>query len=476
MAAQFSKRAQAVLAAAERAARESGALRPTAWHLLQAVLEEEGGGAYALLRRCEVDLAGLQSACEREAARAVEEGAEFDEWAAVLNEAVAEAKSLGSESAGTTHLLLGILKHGKSRAAACLRRFGLELEQLRRLAARYSAVVRKERACEPPRPALQAATCDFEVLFSHLPTPRSRPDVESEILAALCRTVDRSVVLYGVRGAGKHSAVRSIARQVGRENMPFFGSPLRCLHLALTKLVGWRWQRAQQRIGEFIQDLSRPGPYLLVVDDLDLYPGSTYEGEALFFLRLLARSAAFPVVFLCLPSTYACFFDKDPLLSSLAAPIEVLPPCGREALEILRHVRDRLEKLHGIAIPDETLEQAFVTANQLYGEEAFTAACRALDKAAGCFRSTAALRAQQECAYLEEQLAEIVRKKQQAVQRQDYAEAARLRDEENRLREEKLSRALSEHGEAGYILEPDSVIEAMQRNARVPSSFQACDR
>jgi len=454
----FSRRAQAVLSAAQAEAKAGGFPAPTAFHILSAIVKESGSSAVALLRRMGMDLEKLTAECTALILDLEESPAARQEWSDVLDSALAEAKRLGHESAGTSHLILGILKHGKNEAAACLRRFGAELLPLRQLVmATGGEKQRAQSMISCHRPSLLAVAEDWENPAAASEALVSRPQLERAVFECLARAESPRVILYGRRGAGRHCLLRCVSRRAARDSCTLFDSPLRALRLDLLRLLGWRWQRANQKVADLLRDLRTPGPFLLVLDNLDVFADSSYEEEARFWFRLVVGSTAFPLAVIAEAKTYELFIRRDEFLKSRLRPIEVPSPCGDEALRILHVVKEKLEAFHGVRIEEEAVDQAFVLAAEADTETAFQAAWNVLDRASAAARLRGIDEGPLGISQLEERLEELARLKQEAVRAQDYKKAAKIRDEENRLREEKLRIALREDADFDRSVDAASV-------------------
>lgn len=458
----FSKRAQSVLASAQAEAKEEGLSVPRARHIMTAVLRENGGSGVALLKRTNLDLEKIRSASDRSSSPAEESAGDARQWSEILEAALSEARRFGHETAGTAHLLLGILRHGRNEVAAILRRSGLDLLQMRQLVASYNGETNgTPGACSCHRPALFAAASEWESASQAAHKLVARPELEEAILATLTRASAPHIVLFGPNGAGKRSLLRSLTRRLGHMSSPASESPIRALRLELFRLVGWQWQRAQRRLAELLKDIATPGPFLLAIDDVDAFADQAHWDAAAFCLRLVLANSAFPVAVVCESFTYERFLRQDEYLSARVTSLEVPPPCGEEALRILSAVRERLEAHHGIRIADEAVDQAFVSAAEACGTGAFQVACRVLDKATAQLRVEEAKGSDAASTHADDRLAEVRRHKEEAVRNQDYASAARLRDEEQRLRDDKLRLALSDEAGRERVVDAATVVRAL---------------
>ncbi|NMD36112.1 MAG: ATP-dependent Clp protease ATP-binding subunit [Planctomycetes bacterium] len=460
MRSRFSRQAQTILSSAQADAQSRGLNAPAAMDLLSAVMREEGGNAAVLLRRAGIDVQALKALLADPPAAPA--GAEQDarQWADVLDAALEEERRLGHELAGTSHLLLGILRHGRSDAAAALRSAGGDLVQFRQI---VLSCVGEARAGYRSnlvhlRPNLLAVASEWRDAAEDEQVIIERPDLAAKIMTALRRADSPHVAIIGARGVGKHALLVGIVRELAREGG--IAPCLHPLHLEIFKLVGWRWQRAQQKIAEFLNEVRTPGPFVLLIDDMDMFARSPAWDEAALLLRFVLARSAFPVVLVCDATTYESHIQGDPYVMPRLTPVRVPAPQGEEALRILRANRSRLDAFHRVRITDEAIDQAFVAASEVSEQEAFPLACSILDHAAAKARTRRqgapdAL----SVAMLDEKLAELARRKQVAVEAQDFHRAAQCRDEENVVKQEKFKLAMSDAPAALPIVDAATIIE-----------------
>jgi len=128
--------------------------------------------------------------------------------------------------------------------------------------------------------------------------------------------------------------------------------------------------------------------------------------------------------------------EKDAALERRFQPVKVGEPTADEALAILKGLRDRYEAHHKVKITDEAL-QAAVSFSDRYISDRFLPdkAIDLMDEAASRVRLNS-FTAPPDVKEQEERLKALQNEKKEAIAHQDFEIAARLRDEERKLREE----------------------------------------
>jgi ATP-dependent Clp protease ATP-binding subunit ClpC len=131
---------------------------------------------------------------------------------------------------------------------------------------------------------------------------------------------------------------------------------------------------------------------------------------------------------------YRKHIEKDGALKRRFQPIHVQPPSTEETVRIIQGLRDRYEEHHGIEITEEAIAEA-VKLSDRYITDRFLP-----DKAIDLIDETGSRAKLQtyalpgELKALEQELKKVSREKELAISMQNFEEAVRHREEEERLR------------------------------------------
>ncbi|MBC7336488.1 MAG: UvrB/UvrC motif-containing protein, partial [Clostridia bacterium] len=137
---------------------------------------------------------------------------------------------------------------------------------------------------------------------------------------------------------------------------------------------------------------------------------------------------------------YRKHIEKDAALERRFQPIMVGEPTVEETIAILRGLRDKYEAHHGVKITDAALEAAArLSARYISDRFLPDKAIDLVDEAASRVRLRA-FTAPPNLKDLERRIEELAKEKEEAVHNQEFEKAARLRDEEHKLREELAAR------------------------------------
>ncbi|MEO1065504.1 MAG: AAA family ATPase, partial [Actinomycetota bacterium] len=130
---------------------------------------------------------------------------------------------------------------------------------------------------------------------------------------------------------------------------------------------------------------------------------------------------------------YRKHLEKDAALERRFQPIKVEEPTVAHTIEILKGLRDRYEAHHRVTITDQALVAAANLADRYISDRHLPDKAIDLIDESGSRLRIKRMETPPELKELENELAAVVEEKKQAVERQDFEEAGRLRDKEKDL-------------------------------------------
>src|SRR5207247_7470924 len=137
---------------------------------------------------------------------------------------------------------------------------------------------------------------------------------------------------------------------------------------------------------------------------------------------------------------YRKHLEKDAALERRFQPINVEEPSVAHSIDILKGLRDRYEAHHRVSFTDEALVAAANLADRYIGDRFLADKAIDLIDEAGSRMRIRRMTAPPNVREVDERIAETRMKKESAIDAQDFERAARLRDEEKRLLDEKATR------------------------------------
>ena len=283
----------------------------------------------------------------------------------VLALAQDEAEQLGHSYTGTEHLLLGLLREDTATAAEVLRENGLTLPFLREEIVRLLAEKTQPQARAKETPLL-AEYCrdltDLAVRGKLDPVIGRRDEIE-RVIEILGRRQRNNPVLIGEPGVGKTALVEALASLIVQGEAPKPLLDKRVLALDLALLVAGTKYRGQfeERLKNLLKELAENPNVILFMDELHTLVGAgSAEGslDAANILKPALSRGELQCIGATTPVEYRKHIEKDRALSRRFQMVTLKPPTEEETVEILRGLKSRYERFHGVVFKDEALEAA----------------------------------------------------------------------------------------------------------------------
>jgi ATP-dependent Clp protease ATP-binding subunit ClpC len=445
----FTKRARQALTLAQDEAQRLGHRFIGTEHLLLGLLRERQGRAAQVLVRMGVTVERVremvEEAMDREeplTASSVQLGPNTKR---VLELAFDEARRLDHHHIATEHLLLGILREGEGMAAGILETLGLDLTRVRR------ETLRQMQMSPHPasRPSRGKKTKSLvEQLGIDLteaarqgkldPVIGRQKEIE-RVVQILSRRTKNNPALIGEPGVGKTAIVEGLAQRIVSGEVPGRLIEKRVVMLDVGSLVAGTMYRGQfeERMKGVIDEI-RKTETILFIDELHMLVGAGAAGTSVDAANILKPALARGEL-QCVGATtmeeYRKRIESDPALERRLQPVMVEESTIAETIEILHGIRSRYEDYHCLTITDNAVVAAanlaarYVTDRYLPDK-----AIDLIDEAASRVRTYKAFKpAAVKTAFL--RLREVQGAKEKALEEQNYAEAAQLRERERELRE-----------------------------------------
>jgi len=420
-------------------------------HILIGLLRQGDGVASAVLNARKVSGARIEDALRANYAAGTPTVLSSSDFTPktkhVLEQAVAVARSGGS-IAGTEHLLLALLQERGSAAVSLLGQQNVPVQDLigdihRAMKGGKSEDSRGGDAAATATPTLDQFGRDLTQLAQEQQIdPVVGRDTEiARVMQILCRRTKNNPVLIGEPGVGKTAVAEGLALRIASGEVPELLRGKRVFNLDLTGMVAGTKYRGdfEERIKTAIEEVQKAKNVILFIDELHTIIGAGAAEGATDAANILKPSLARGEMQLIGATTldeYRKHIEKDAALARRFQPVMVDEPTESETIAILEGLRDKYEAHHKIRITDEAI-QASVKLSARYIGDRFLPdkAIDLVDEAASRVRLRA-FTAPAEVKEIEDRLKVLEDEKNAAVQAEDYARAASLRDEERKLNEE----------------------------------------
>ncbi|GFP31554.1 UvrB/UvrC motif-containing protein, partial [Candidatus Hakubella thermalkaliphila] len=196
----------------------------------------------------------------------------------------------------------------------------------------------------------------------------------------------------------------------------------------------------EARLKKVLAAIKQHGEIILFIDELHTLVGAgAAEGaiDAASILKPMLARGELQTIGATTLREYRKYVEKDSALERRFQPIYVEQPTVEETIEILQGLRDRYEAHHRIVITDEALVAAArLSARYISDRYLPDKAIDLVDEAASRVRIHY-LGAPPDLREIESQIRTVRQEKEAAIEAQEFEKAARLRDREKKLLEEK---------------------------------------
>jgi ATP-dependent Clp protease ATP-binding subunit ClpC len=367
----------------------------------------------------------------------------------VLELSLREALQLGHNYIGTEHILLGLIREGEGVAAQVLVKLGADLNRVRQQVIQLlSGFQGKETQTAGTAPEGTPSSSLVLDQFGRNYTQAARDNKldpvigrEKEIervMQVLSRRTKNNPVLIGEPGVGKTACVEGLAQSIVRGDVPETLKDKQIYSLDLGALVAGSRYRGdfEERLKKVLKEIKTRGDIILFIDELHTLVGAgAAEGaiDAASILKPMLARGELQTIGATTLDEYRKHLEKDAALERRFQPIQVQEPSIAHTIEILKGLRDRYEAHHRVTITDEALVSAATLADRYVSDRFLPDKAIDLIDEAGSRLRIRRMTAPPDLREFDEKIAEVRRRKESAIDGQDFERAARLRDEEKKL-------------------------------------------
>ena len=442
-------------------------------HLLLGLIREGEGKAVKILVNLGIDLQKLRKTIENSIKGTISvvnmNNLPLTRQAEkVLKITYLEAKLDKSNTIGTEHLLLSILREDGNIAAQILTKFGITYDLFR-----GEMDQKGESTGTPTRMSLPSEAGGEPGEFSGQGGERQRKGNKSKtpvldsfgrdlthaaeegrldpivgrekeierVAQILSRRKKNNPVLIGEPGVGKTAIAEGLALRIVQRKVSRVLFNKRIVTLDIASLVAGTKYRGQfeERMKAVLAELEKSPDIILFIDELHTIVGAGGASGSLdasnIFKPALSRGEI-----QCIGATtldeYRQYIEKDGALERRFQKVIVEPTNVEETLQILKNIKDKYEDHHNVNYTEEALKGCVTLSDRYITDRFFPdKAIDVLDEA-GSRVHLNNISVPKTILELEGKIEAIKETKNKVVKSQKYEEAAKLRDQEKKLQEE----------------------------------------
>lgn len=388
----------------------------------------------------------------------------------VLEFAVEESQSLGTEHIGTEHILLGLVREEEGMASTVFQNLNVTLNTVRESTLAFlegaqpadlkedtalphfseeeeeeDLIIERPSKKEPKTktPTLDEYTRDLTALAKKgsLDPVIGREEEIERLVQILARRTKNNPVLIGEPGVGKTAIVEGLAQKMAAGDISDVLAGKRLLGLDLASVVAGTKYRGEfeQRLKNIIDEAAQDRNSIIFIDELHTLIGAGAAEGSMDASNMLKPALARGEI-QCIGATtfdeYRKYIESDTAFERRFQPVTVEPPDVEQTVTILSGICPKFEQHHKVFFTEDAVRAAATIADRYITDRAMP------DKAIDLFDEAGA-RARLKNAAMPDDVREQQRKyqaavaaKDQAIHNREFDKAAQLKMEEEALKKQ----------------------------------------
>mmetsp|Transcript_20836 Transcript_20836/g.40505 ORF Transcript_20836/g.40505 Transcript_20836/m.40505 type:complete len:875 (+) Transcript_20836:108-2732(+) len=285
----------------------------------------------------------------------------------VLDAASKAIKKTGDQLVAQDQLLLALYKEGNNAAVKELKHLGLVEGDVRKALEKMRGGRKvQSRTAESSYEALEKYGIDLvaQAAEGKLDPVIGRDDEIRRVIQILTRRTKNNPVLVGEPGVGKTAVVEGLAQRILANDVPEGLQNIALRTLDMGSLVAGASHRGEfeERLKAVLAEVAAAPPpgIILFIDEVHLVLGAGKADGAMDAANLLKPMLARGEL-RCIGATTHTEYrlvEKDSAFERRMQPVQVGEPSVDATVSILRGLRERYEKHHGVRIEDSALVAA----------------------------------------------------------------------------------------------------------------------
>ncbi|MBR3932585.1 MAG: ATP-dependent Clp protease ATP-binding subunit [Clostridia bacterium] len=448
----FTNESRAALKCAHEVAREMGYTYVGSEHLIAGILKDGSSDAAAALENAGVN---FDDFCQK-----IQELTPPDTGSTVIGASLPitprcktileisfnEAKKTGSMLISPEHIVLAVLREASNVAVKIFADMEIDLAMLLNSLLNSnnpnSAQGQPKGNNSAPKGLSQFGSDLTAMAKEGKFDPIVGRDKEIErVVQILSRRTKNNPCLIGEPGVGKTAVAEGLAQKIVAGEIPEILKGKTIFSLDLSSMIAGTKYRGEfeERIKKALDEVKKNANIILFIDEVHTLIGAgAAEGamDAANILKPLLARGELQLIGATTLDEYRKNIEKDSALERRFQPVQVGEPTVDETIEILKGIREKYETHHKVTILDEAIEAAAkLSARYITDRFLPDKAIDLIDEASSKMRIKA-FTAPPDIKEIEEKLASVSAKKREAIEKQEFESAAKLRDEEENIRTE----------------------------------------
>mgnify|MGYP001377238805 FL=1 len=362
-----------------------------------------------------------------------------------------EALRLKSNSVGTEHLLIALIKESDCVAIRLLNTVGINLQKLYvdlitgmggdpTMAKNEYLAMRGKQKVKSSTPTLDQFSRDLTEYAREekLDPVIGRENEIQRVIQILSRRTKNNPCLIGEPGVGKTAIAEGLAQMIVAQDAPETMNDKRVVTLDLSGMVAGSKYRGEfeERIKKVIFEVKNAGNVLLFIDEIHTIVGAGGAEGAIDASNILKPALSRGEIQLIGATTreeYRKYIEKDAALERRFQPVIIEEPTDEESLLILKGLRGRYESHHNVEITDGALDAAVKFTSRYINDRYLPdKAIDVIDEAASKVRLST-FSSNPKLKKLELEYKELEEEKEEAIVEQFFDKVKEIKEEQKKI-------------------------------------------
>ncbi len=400
------------------------------------------------------------------------------------------AQEYNQNELGTEHILYSLLKQKNSRATILLNDLGVNTAELSGILEKFldqqpGSFIDSDNMTMTAGSKQQTKNNGALGMFGTDLTDYAKSgkldpvigrDMQTErVTTILSRRTKNNPVLIGEPGVGKTAIVEGLAQRIIKEKVPDHLLDKRVIQLDLAGMIAGTKYRGEfeERFKKVISELQQQKNVILFIDELHLLVGAGAAEGTIDAANMLKPALARGEIHLIGATTseeYRKYIEKDSALERRLQTVIVTEPDVKTSTAILKGLRSRYEKYHGVSMSDEVIENAVYMANRYISERFMPdKAIDVIDEASALVRVRSGLKPSRLRDFIR-QLKGLNEKMDEAVLMEDYEKAALYKTRISQITAKLNETKAESNKQTSAVLTDDDVANAISSMTGIPVS------
>lgn len=401
----------------------------------------------------------------------------------IVENSIRESKRMNHNYIGTEHILLALMREIDSVAVRILIEANVDPQklfaELLKLISEDSPISSfSNESKDNTTPTLNQYSKDLSAMAKEnkLDPVIGREEEVERIVEILSRRTKNNPVLIGEPGVGKTAVVEGLAMSIVEGKVPEVLKGKRVVSLDMSSMIAGAKYRGdfEERLKKCLAEIKKNGNIILFIDELHTIIGAgSAEGamDAANILKPLLSRGEVQIIGATTLNEYRKHIEKDAALERRFQSVIVAEPSENDTILILKGLRDKYEAHHKVKITDEAIDAAVKLSIRYINDRYLPDKAIDLIDEASSKVKLKNITEPENVNKLVKKVEKLNKEKEEAVISQDFEKAAKVRDEENKAKEQ-LAKARKEWEKTTkkdkVLVTKEDVAEVIARSIKVP--------